>query len=60
MFYGHSPLSHFSFHAALVKSNSHTRLGALVTPSKGLIEQLKFKGMGANEEYRFVSDGTIQ
>jgi hypothetical protein len=27
---------------------------------RGLIEQLNFKGMGASEGYRFVSDGTVQ
>jgi hypothetical protein len=49
------PLSRY-----LVKSNSHTRTGALVTPSEGLIEKLNIKGLGANEGYRFLSDGTIQ
>jgi hypothetical protein len=44
----------------LVKSSSHIRTGALVTPSEGLMEKLNIKGMGASKGYRFLSGGTIQ
>jgi len=49
------PLSRY-----LVKSNSHTRTGAFVTPSEGLIEKLNVKDIGASEGYRFISEGTIE
>jgi hypothetical protein len=44
----------------LIKSNSHNRTGALVTPSEGLTEKLDIKDLGASDGYRFFSDGTVK